>query len=381
MNLAWADIRHHPLRFLMTAIGVGALLTACIGMIGLYRGIVYEALIIINDAGADLWVVEGQRFGPFAERSEISGLLDRRLEGVPGVERVRRFIQFNQRYVVDGRGLQISVTALDYPKDPGSWLPLTSGRHLRNGHYEAIADETLGFQLNDSIRLGRDDYRVVGLTKGQVDIGGDGMLFVSILDAQTLDTFVPSEAVLLNRIQSRQAAPTGYGQGRIAAVMVTLRPGVDAEQVKRRIQHWGDVSTLTRDEEEEALLNGRLRSLKTQILSFVGMTMLVTVLVLSLSIYTMTVEKTPQIALLKLIGAKDSLIGRMIVEQSLLIGAVAFVGAMITARYLFVHFPRTVLILPYDLIGQGLSVLVLCILGSFFGIRKAMRVRAQDVLS
>jgi putative ABC transport system permease protein len=71
----------------------------------------------------------------------------------------------------------------------------------------------------------------------------------------------------------------------------------------------------------------------------------------------------------------------MIVEQSLLIGAVAFVGAMITARYLFVHFPRTVLILPYDLIGQGLSVLVLCILGSFFGIRKAMRVRAQDVLS
>jgi putative ABC transport system permease protein len=163
--------------------------------------------------------------------------------------------------------------------------------------------------------------------------------------------------------------------------MVTLRPGVDAEQVKRRIQHWGDVSTLTRDEEEEALLNGRLRSLKTQILSFVGMTMLVTVLVLSLSIYTMTVEKTPQIALLKLIGAKDSLIGRMIVEQSLLIGAVAFVGAMITARYLFVHFPRTVLILPYDLIGQGVSVLVLCILGSFFGIRKAMRVRAQDVLS
>ena len=45
--------------------------------------------------------------------------------------------------------------------------------------------------------MGRDDYRIVGLTRGQVDIGGDGMLFVSILDAQTLDLFVPSEAICL----------------------------------------------------------------------------------------------------------------------------------------------------------------------------------------
>src|ERR1700676_3361245 len=130
MNLAWADIRYHFLRFFMTAVGVGALLTACIGMVGLYRGIVFEAMIVINDVGADLWIVEGQRSGPFAERSEISGLLDRRLEGVPGVSRVRRFIQFNQRYIVDGRRLQIAVTALDYPKDTGSWIPLSAGRHL-----------------------------------------------------------------------------------------------------------------------------------------------------------------------------------------------------------------------------------------------------------
>lgn len=381
MNLAWADIRFHPLRFFMTAVGVGALLTACIGMIGLYRGIIFEALIVINDVGADLWVVEGHRSGPFSERSEVSGLLDRRVEGVPGVATVRRFIQFNQRYNINGRRLQIAVTALDYPKDSGSWIPLTAGRHLRNGHYEAIADQTLGFELNDAIRLGRDDYRIVGLTRGQVDISGDGILFVSIPDAQSLDTYVPSEAVLLDRIQNRQAPATSYARGRVAAVMVTLRAGADPEQVKRHIQRWGDVSILTRDEEEEVLLNGRLRSLKIQILSFVGMTMLVTILVLSLSIYTMTVEKTPQIALLKLIGAKDRLIGGMIMQQALLIGVVAFVGAMITAHYLFAHFPRTVLILPLDLLGQGLFVAILCILGSFFGIRKAMKVRAKDVLS
>ena len=381
MNLALADIRHHFLRFVMTAVGVGALLTACIGMVGLYRGIIFEALIVINDIGTDLWVVEGQRHGPFAERSEISGILDRRLEGVPGVSRVRRFIQFNQRYLIDGRRLQIAVTALDYPKDNGSWIPLISGRHLHTGHYEAIANESLGFQLNDSIRLGRDDYQIVGLTRGQVDVGGDGLLFVTILDAQALDTFVPSEAVLLNRIQNRSAIPTGYGGGRVGAIMVSLQSGVDAERVKQKVQRWGDVSILTHHEQVDALLNGRLQALKVQILSFVGMTLLVTILVMSLSIYTMTIEKTPQIALLKLIGAKDRLIGGMIVQQALLIGTIAFVGGAITARFLYPHFPRLVLILPRDLLIQGFLVLVISVLGSIFGIRKAMRVRAQEILS
>src|SRR5580704_11825440 len=121
MNLALADIRHHFLRFYLASLAVGALFTACIGMIGLYRGVVFEALIVINDIGADLWVVEGQRNGPFAESSDISGLLDRRIEGVPGVSGVRRFIQFNQRYIVNGQRLQIAITGIDYPKDSGSW--------------------------------------------------------------------------------------------------------------------------------------------------------------------------------------------------------------------------------------------------------------------
>jgi putative ABC transport system permease protein len=252
---------------------------------------------------------------------------------------------------------------------------------MYSGHYEAIANESLGFRLGDLVRLGHDDYRIVGLTKGQVDIGGDGMLFVSILDAQTLDTFVPSEAILLNRVQNKQPIPVGYGQGRVGAVMATLRPGVDVEQVKSKVQRWGDVSILSRDQEEEVLLNGRLRSLKIQILSFVGMTMLVTILVLSLSIYTITIEKTPQIALLKLIGAKNRLINGMIIQQSLLIGVSAFSGAVITAHYLYPHFPRKVLILPLDLFFQAIFVLIICVLGSIFGIRKAMNVRAQDILS
>src|SRR5262249_41059472 len=151
---------------------------ATVGMIGLYRGMVHEALLMINDSGADIWVAQGNRAGPFAETSEISGTLDRRLEGVPGVARARRFIHLNQQFEIGGQRRPIAITGLDFPKDTGSWIPLVAGRSLYAGHYEAIADRSLGFVVGDQLRLGRDDYTIVGTTNGQVDINGDGILFV-----------------------------------------------------------------------------------------------------------------------------------------------------------------------------------------------------------
>jgi putative ABC transport system permease protein len=381
MNLAWTDIRYHFVRFIITTTGVSALLTATIGMIGLYRGIVYEVLLMVNDVDADIWVAQGDRAGPFAEASEISGTLDRRLEGVPGVKHARRFIQFNQQFEIGGRRLQIAVTGLDFPKDAGSWIPLIAGRHLYSGHYEAIADRSLGFAVGDRLRLGRDDYTIVGLASGQVDMAGDGILFVTIPDAQAVNKFAPSEAILLGRAEKVDVRPVGYAKGRVGAVMVTLQTGADSEQVKSYIRNWGDVTVLTRDDETDILLNGRLWRLRIQILAFVGMTLIVVTIVVGLSIYTMTLEKIHQIALLKLIGARDSVIVRMILEQALLIGVNAFAWAILYAELIFPHFPRTVLILYSDLAVQAVMALVICAAASWFGIRKALGVRAQEVLA
>ena len=48
---------------------------------------------------------------------------------------------------------------------------------------------------------------------------------------------------------------------------------------------------------------------------------------------------------------------------------------------IFPHFPRTVLLLPSDLAVEGAMAIVLCAAASWFGIRKALSVRAQEVLS
>lgn len=388
MNIAWLDIRYHLTRFILTAAGIGLLFTAMVGMIGLYRGVVYEALEIIENVGADIWIVQGGRAGPFAEDSEIPSTLERRLEGIPNVEWSRRFIEFNQQFQIGNRRIRIAVIGLDYPDDTGSWIPLIAGRYLYSGHYEAIVDASLGLNLGAQIRIRRDDYTIVGITRGQVDMAGDGIMFVTIGDAQTIRDEFTSEAILLKRAREADSARSGddqtgskRAQGGIAAVMVRLRPGADAEQIKKFVLNWGDVAIYSRDEQEEILLNSRLWRLRLQILSFVIMTFVVTIIVVGLSIYTMTLEKLHQIALLKLIGARDRFIISMILQQALLIGAAGFANGLFMAHLFFPHFPRTVLIERGDVIREAVVALALCAAASWVGILKAMRVRAQDVLS
>lgn len=381
MNIALRDMRFSALRFALTAVGIGMLLGATMGMIGLYRGIVHEALLIINDIGADLWVVEGGRSGPFAETSAVPANLDRRVEGVPGVDSTRRFIQYNQQYTIDGKPVRLAVTGVDYPKDSGAWIPLIDGRAFRSTRYEAIADQSTGLLVGDVIRLGHDDYTVVGLTKGQVDMGGDGMFFVTIPDAQSINRVLPSEAVLLNRLaKGRSRMGLGDG-GSIAAVMVELKPNADVREVQRRIKAWGDVEVLTQDEERDMLLNGRLWRLRVQILAFTAMTLLVAGSIIALTIYMLTLEKINQIALLKLIGARDRVIIGLIVQQALWIGVLGYSVALAISFTLYPNFPRTVLLLPDDLAWIAFSLLLISLFASWFAIRRAMRVRAQEVLA
>jgi putative ABC transport system permease protein len=381
MNLALKDIRHNLLRFILAALGVGLLMSATIGMSGLYRGIVFEAMLIVNSVGADLWVVEGGRFGPFAEPSAVPGNLDRRVEGVSGVESTRRFIQYNQQFDINGKSMRVAVTSVDFPRDGGDWIPLIAGRHFQASRFEAIADVSLGLAVDDRLKLGREIYTIVGVSRGQVDMAGDGMLFVSIADAQQINRMLPSEAILLNRAAKGRSRMGGGEGGSVAAVMVKLKPGADAEAVRETIMRWGDVEVLTRQDQQTMLLDSRLWRLRIQILAFTAMTLVVCGTVIALTIYTMTLEKISQIALLKLIGARDWVIVKLIAQQSLMIGAIGFVFGLVDSVLLYPHFPRKVLMLPTDLAVLGGVLIVISLLASFFAIRRALSVRAQEVLS
>lgn len=376
--LAWRDIAANLVRFFLAAAGVGFLLTGSMGMLGLYRGVLHDALLTIEEIGADLWVVQGGRAGPFAEASVVSATLDRRVEGVAGVTSVRRFVQNNLQFDIQGKPRRVAVTGLDFPKDQGAWLGLDEGRLLQAGRGEAIADASLGLILGQEIRLGRDSYRVVGVTRGQVDMSGDGQLFVTIPDAMDIADSRTPETVLLERAQG--LGVSADRPSRIAAVVVTTEPGM-AGEVARVIAAWGDVAVLSREDQRSVLVDGRLWRLRMQILFFTVLLLTVTGVVIAMTIYTSTLEKLHEIAMLKLIGARDSFILAMILQQAVLIGLFAYGLALALSMLLFPHFPRNVVLLPEDLALVFGGLLLACLLGSWIGIARAMRVRAKEVLA
>lgn len=387
MNLALKDTLHAPARFALTALGVAFLLMAVIGMSGLYRGIVTDALLVLDRVDADLWVVQGERAGPFAEGSAVAADMDRRVEGVPGVADVRRFTQFSQQLSFAGVSRRATVTGIDVPRDDGRWLSLVEGRRLGPNRYEAVADASTGLAVGDRIRLARDLYTVVGLTRHMVDSAGDGLLFVGINDAAAIARRRTSEEIHLARAAAGGTAAIGTDgssvaqESKIAAVLVRLDPAADPARVAAAMQRWGDVRVMTAGEQRDLMLNARLWKLRLQILTFTGMILLITAIVVSLIVYTMTIEKLHEIALLKLMGARESVVIGLIGQQAALIGIAGYALAVGLALLVFPFFPRRVVMLPSDLAQVALALVLVCAAAAWVGIARASRVSAREVLS
>jgi putative ABC transport system permease protein len=71
INLAKEDVKYTLGKFLVTAMGVGMLLGIVLIMMGVYRGMIVDAEVLLGDINADMWVVQEDTLGPFAESSRI----------------------------------------------------------------------------------------------------------------------------------------------------------------------------------------------------------------------------------------------------------------------------------------------------------------------
>ena len=223
MNLAAHDIRQNLGRFALTAVGIGLLLMIVLGMSGIYRGMIDDALVVVDHIGADLWVVQRHTRGPFAEISRVPANLEDRVSAVPGVASARRFVSHTIQREHGGKPLRISVQGLAWPEDKGQWLPLSAGRTLAQGHFEMIADQSLGLALGETLTFGKDRYEVVGLTKGMVSSGGDGLAFFSVRDAQAVQFDLPGESIRLERA-ARRGRAGDMDLGRVTPRYTSLYP-------------------------------------------------------------------------------------------------------------------------------------------------------------
>ncbi|MBR7139811.1 MAG: ABC transporter permease [Lentisphaeria bacterium] len=400
MNLAFRDIKYNFGRFLLTTAGISLLLMVVMGMGGIYRGLIQEATLIIDRSGADIWVVQRNTKGPFAEVSKLPRQMEYRLEAIDGVDSAEPFVSHTVQRDFQKRVLRLTIQGLP---DNGAWLPIIQGRALQNGHYEMLADKSAKLPVGTTLLLGKDTFTVVGITDRMNSPAGDAMVFVSLNDALTIQFDTPAEAIRNERnarlrrfdnssygstsvdhgetLSSESARPAALPEQQISAVLLKVNPAYSVEEIMAKLKTLPDITAYTSQEQRQIMLSGFVARSRKQLLLFRTILITVSTVVMTLILYTLTLDKLHSIAMLKLIGAGNSVIIGMIMQQSLAIGVLAFGIARFFGQWVYPHFPRRVVLVSGDLWLLFGIVIGISILASVAGIIKAMRTNAGEVLS
>lgn len=396
MDLAIQDVRRHAGRFAATVAGVGLLIAIVLVMNGMYRGNIADGLWLVDHTDADLWVVERARGGPFNESSRIAEGLYRSVAAVPGVARASPFITYGVQRDVAGRSEQFTIIGYDVQGGLGGPPAVTEGRPIRATRREVVADAKLGLRPGDRVRLGLHDHAVVGLTEGAVDLGGNPVLYMALPDAQEVLYGQDAEAIRAARVTTRRAIEErGYSASEaerllpvvggsdtrtLAAILVQVTPSADVEAVRDRIEGRTFLSAFTPGEERDLLRRGRLSRMTAILGVFRTLLVVVSVVIMALIVYVLTMEKIRAVATLKLIGAPNRIIVRLILEQSLALAALGFAAAYGLVLSTQARFPRTLVLERADTLVTFGVVLLGGVAASLFGIWRALRTPASLAL-
>ncbi len=399
ISLAARDIQHSWAKFVLTGLGLGLLIGVTLTMAGVFRGMVDDARALLNNSGADLWVVQKDTQGPYAESSSLKDDVVRSIAGMPGVAVAANITYFTMQVkAVGGQEARVMVVGIEpgaagLPGQPGH---LVAGRHLTRSHYEAVADLRTGLSLGDKVQIRRHTYEVVGLTRRMVSSGGDPMVFIPIKDAQEAQFLKDNDAIVNDRVRTaanpafnRPAVPglldavqnLQASSHNVNAVLVRVADGWPPELVAEPIRQWKHLGVFTRPGMEAILVEKLIATSARQIGMFLAILAVVSAAIVAFIIYTMTLGKIREIAVLKLIGTRNLTIASMILQQALGLGVIGFVVGKVAATLWAPVFPKFVLLLPQDaVIGFGATMLI-CALASTLAIRIALRVDPAQAIS
>lgn len=370
INLAKQDVKHTLGKFLVTAMGIGMLFGIVLIMIGVYRGMIIDAEVLLDDINVDLWIVQEDTLGPFAEASRIHEDLQYTIKAAQGIDKSEAITFQNIELPLGDKKVRVMAVGFDVYGDisPINKKRFIEGSELKNDHYEIIVTDTTGFKLHDKIKLGRNIYSVVGITHGTVSSGGDPLVYISLKDAQELQFAYSNKEIENDRARGIINKDTHM----VNAIIATVKAGYSVDETAQEIRKWQHKSVYTAEEQTAVLIKNVIEIFSKQIGMVTAILVVVSTIIIALIIYTMTLEKMKEISIMKLIGLPNGMIIKMIVEEALLLGFLAFIFGNIFSHLIYSKFPkRVVLEIPDAWMLFGV-VIIASILASIIGVKKVI---------
>ena len=361
-TLAWKNLFHDKVRLAVTLTGIVFALVLIIVQFGLFLGFLDTTANVVERSGVDLWLtapgvphVNGA--AAFPEKRRYKAL------GVEGVERVERFaLQFSQWKLPTGSQESVQVTGFDLDGGMGGPWNLISGsvEDLR-GEDTIIVDqlylEKLGLKgVGDTIEINQRRARIVGLTQGIRSFTTSPYVYTSFKNAQNYTLLKEDETYFL---------------------LVKAKPGTDLQQLKARLKAAiPDVEVFTNDEMSRLTQSYWLFTTGAGVTTLMGaaLGLLVGVVVVAQTIYSATVDHIREFGTLKAMGARNSYIYRVIIEQALISATMGYSVALVAGWFVAKGSETgsaAILLPPEMAVGLFFLSLAMCIVASVISIRKA----------
>ena len=378
MNLAYRDIKHNLLRFVLTNFGLSLLLGIVIVITGVYGGLIDDALRQARAANADLWVVEAGTNGPFAESSRIPGDTRELVSRVYGVQRAGAVTYQSVQTELNNKPLRLFLIGFE-PGRPGGPRKLVAGRDILRDHYEIIVDRSAGLSLGQEVPLGTHghNFMIVGLMNKEVTASGDPVAYITLHDAQALQFELAPPA------ERREVARGGYlkSNDQINAVIAKVSPYVPIREVAASLSRWKHLTTLTQDQQETLLSKFVIAKARNQQRLIMVLLIIVSAVIIALIIHTLTMDKVRSIATLKFVGAPDRIIIELIVQQALSMGIFGYFIGLALVLIFQPYFPRRLVLDPMSIATVFGITIVVCLAASTLGIRLALKVDPAEALA
>jgi putative ABC transport system permease protein len=163
-------------------------------------------------------------------------------------------------------------------------------------------------------------------------------------------------------------------------VLIKVQPAQDVAEIAKEISQIGGVNALSKSEIRQNTVDYMLykSGIGAMTVVFAGVGLFVAVTIVSLTIYTATMERIPEFGTLKAIGATKKDIYKILIEQAFWPATIGFSAGLIlslAARLVI----TSVIIIPIEInVELAVTVYVLTVLlsmlGSFLSIRKVNKI-------
>lgn len=362
--LARRNLFHDKVRLAVTLTGIVFAVVLIVIELGLFEGFIVTTSNLIDHSGADLWI--SSRRLPYLEQG--AAFSDRKLNqvrAIPGVADAQKLVaRWTQWKRKDGGHESVEIVGFNVDDTMGRPWDLTEGRveDLKLPDSIVLDDiykKKLGVtQTGEVFEIGGHRARVVGFTHGIRSFTTSPYVFTSFKNAQRY---------------------VDLSQGQTIFILVKLAPSATIEQVRHDIlEHVKAVEVFSTEE-----LSHRTRfywifttGAGLAVLTAAVLGLVVGFVVVAQTIYATTVDHLREFGTLKAMGASNSYVYKIIIEQATISAVIGYILGISISGFV-VHASQkgnAAILLPLPMVfGLFLLTLLMCIGAALVSINKITR--------